>query len=63
MFGKIMSLPDALMESYYTLLTDLPPEEFKPLIASKPRDAKVRLAKQIITWLHEGSGRRRGGGV
>src|ERR1700710_2061955 len=29
MFGKIMSLPDALMESYYTLLTNLPAEEFK----------------------------------
>ena len=53
MFGKVMSLPDALMESYYTLLTDLPPEQFKPLIAQKPRDAKVALAKQIITWLHD----------
>jgi len=53
MFGKIMSLPDAIMESYYTLLTDLPPEEFKPLIVEKPRDAKVRLAKHIITWLHD----------
>lgn len=52
MFGKIMRLPDALMESYYTLLTDLPPEEFHPLIQSAPRDAKVRLAKHIISWLH-----------
>jgi tyrosyl-tRNA synthetase len=52
MFGKIMSLPDALMDSYYTLLTDLPPAEYQPLIASSPRDAKVKLAKQIITWLH-----------
>lgn len=52
MFGKIMSLPDALMESYYILLTDLPPDEFRPLIQSNPRDAKVRLAKQIIAWLH-----------
>src|SRR3954464_11050432 len=34
MFGKIMSLPDALMESYYTLLTDLPASEFAPLIQS-----------------------------
>src|SRR6185437_2831025 len=41
MFGKIMSLPDGLMESYYTLLTDLPAGEFSPLIQSKPRDAKV----------------------
>src|ERR1700716_4181779 len=30
MFGKIMSLPDNLMESYYTLLTDVPEAEFKP---------------------------------
>src|SRR3954469_25180128 len=26
MFGKVMSLPDALMESYFALLTDLPAE-------------------------------------
>ena len=52
MFGKIMRLPDALMESYYTLLTDLSAEEFRPLVQSTPRDAKVRLAKHIISWLH-----------
>lgn len=52
MFGKIMSLPDALMESYYTLLTDVPAEEFRESISAKPRDAKVRLAKLIIAWLH-----------
>jgi tyrosyl-tRNA synthetase len=52
MFGKIMSLPDHLMESYFTLLTDLPEAEFKPVIASSPRDAKVKLAKWIISWLH-----------
>jgi len=53
MFGKVMKLPDGLMESYYTLLTDLPEAEFKPLIASNPRDAKVKLAKHLITWLHD----------
>ena len=47
-----MQLPDALIESYYTLLTDLPPEQYRPLIAAKPRDAKVALAKHLITWLH-----------
>jgi tyrosyl-tRNA synthetase len=52
MFGKIMRLPDVLMESYYTLLTDLPPQEYRPLIQSVPRDAKVLLAKHIISWLH-----------
>jgi tyrosyl-tRNA synthetase len=52
MFGKVMRLPDDLMESYYTLLTDLPAEQYRALIQSSPRDAKVNLAKQIITWLH-----------
>jgi tyrosyl-tRNA synthetase len=53
MFGKVMKLPDVLMESYFTLLTDLPESEFKPLIATSPRDAKVKLAKHLITWLHD----------
>lgn len=52
MFGKIMSLPDNVMEMYYTLLTDLPAEQFKPLVAERPRDAKIALAKHIIGWLH-----------
>jgi tyrosyl-tRNA synthetase len=52
MFGKIMSLPDSLMEMYYTLLTDLPMPEIRQQIQSSPRDAKVRLAKHLIGWLH-----------
>jgi len=52
MFGKIMRLPDALLESYYTLLTEVPVEQFKSAIADNPRDAKVELARHIITWLH-----------
>ncbi|MCC6239315.1 MAG: tyrosine--tRNA ligase [Phycisphaerales bacterium] len=52
MFGKIMSLPDELMASYYRLLTELPESEYQPLIDQKPRDAKIKLAKLIITWLH-----------
>lgn len=52
MFGKIMSLPDQLMDMYYTLVTDLPKEQYLPLIKDKPRDAKIALAKHVITWLH-----------
>ena len=55
MFGKIMSLPDNVMELYYTLLTDLPAEQYRGTIQSNPRDAKVQLAKQIISWLHDGA--------
>lgn len=52
MFGKVMSLPDVLMESYFTLLTDLPMAPLRQQIQEKPRDAKIALAKYIITWLH-----------
>jgi tyrosyl-tRNA synthetase len=52
MFGKVMRLPDALMPDYYTLLTDLPEAEFRPLIDNNPRDAKVQLAKYLINWMH-----------
>ena len=51
-FGKIMRLPDSLLENYYTLLTDRPQEEFLPLIESRPRDAKVQLGKRLVSWLH-----------
>jgi tyrosyl-tRNA synthetase len=52
MFGKVMSLPDNVMEMYYTLLTDLPMSECQSQISASPRDAKVRLAKLIITRFH-----------
>ena len=52
MFGKLMSVPDRLLESYFTLLTELSPDDFKAQIASDPRNAKVRLAKMVVSWLH-----------
>ena len=55
MFGKVMRLPDELMGSYYTLLHRFSQESNsnkKSLIPESARDAKVKLAKYIITWLH-----------
>jgi len=55
MFGKTMSIPDNLMENYYTLLTDLPIDEIKTLCdASKthPKQAKVKLGKIIVEQFH-----------
>ena len=49
MFGKLMSIPDALMENYWTLLTTEPVTEFqKNLKTAGPRDTKERLAKAIV---------------
>jgi tyrosyl-tRNA synthetase len=55
MFGKTMSIPDNLMENYYTLLTDLPVDEIKILCDSAqthPKQAKVRLGKLIVTQFY-----------
>jgi tyrosyl-tRNA synthetase len=51
MYGKVMSIPDVLMRKYYELLTSVPMEDLETLLsqATHPRDAKVRLAKQIVT--------------
>jgi tyrosyl-tRNA synthetase len=52
MFGKMMSVPDRLLEMYYTLLTDIPKEDYAGQIVSDPRNAKVRLARTLVSWLH-----------
>lgn len=52
MFGKLMSIPDALMRKYFEYLTPLPHEEIESLLKSHPRDAKLRLAKEIVSFFH-----------
>jgi tyrosyl-tRNA synthetase len=58
MFGKMMSIPDELMISYYELVTDRTPQEIikmKEEIAGgtlHPMDAKMRLAEEVITTFH-----------
>ena len=59
MFGKIMSISDELMWSYYELLSTRPLTEitqFKADIAANklnPRDVKIWLAKEIIARYHD----------
>jgi tyrosyl-tRNA synthetase len=61
MFGKLMSVSDELMWTYYELLTDLSTEaigELRGAVAAgtvHPRTAKVDLAKRIITDFHSGA--------
>ncbi|WP_031814032.1 tyrosine--tRNA ligase, partial [Vibrio parahaemolyticus] len=57
MFGKIMSISDDLMWSYYELLSFRPLEEIEQFKADvqagkNPRDIKVLLAKEIIARFH-----------
>ncbi|HKD11046.1 MAG TPA: tyrosine--tRNA ligase [Thermoanaerobaculia bacterium] len=57
-YGKLMSIPDALMWSYYELLTDLPTGELSARRRGvesgqeNPRDAKADLARRITAQFH-----------
>lgn len=54
MYGKTMSIPDDLIESWFTLCTDVPLDEIKKLTSREvnPRDAKRRLAREIVALYH-----------
>ena len=58
MFGKLMSLPDHAMRSYFETLTDVPQaelDEFDRKMAEgslNPRDVKLRMAREIVSEFH-----------
>jgi len=58
MFGKTMSIPDALIINYFELATGVSLEEIKKIEKElsksdvNPRDIKIRLAKEIVTLYH-----------
>lgn len=52
MFGKIMSLPDDAMRTYYTLCTEVALEEVDALLNGHPMDAKKRLGREIVALYH-----------
>jgi tyrosyl-tRNA synthetase len=58
MFGKLMSISDELMWSYFTLLSFKPLAEIakmkeEVLSGRNPRDFKVALAQEIVTRFHD----------
>lgn len=54
MFGKTMSIPDEIIANWFELCTDVPMDEVAAMLGEgkNPRDAKVRLAKEIVTLYH-----------
>ena len=64
MFGKLMSLPDHAMMSYFETLTDLPLAELTELRRKmdegslNPRDVKLRMAREIVTEFHDATAAR-----
>jgi tyrosyl-tRNA synthetase len=61
MMKKFMQLPDAVMRTYYELLTDIPLAELDALLAGHPKEAKLRLGATVIDQYHPpGSGAEAG---
>jgi tyrosyl-tRNA synthetase len=55
-FGKVMSIPDALMEKYFRLTTDLSADEIKALEAEHPRpEARKRALARAVVALYHGT--------
>ncbi|MEQ1500074.1 MAG: tyrosine--tRNA ligase [Parcubacteria group bacterium] len=57
MFGKVMSIKDELIYSYFLLCTDLPMSDIESIKESidsgkNPRDFKVHLAREIVALYH-----------
>lgn len=58
MFGKAMSIPDTLIGEWLRLCTDVPEKEIRAMQTAmrkkelNPRDAKVRLARELVTMYH-----------
>lgn len=59
MYGKTMSIPDDLMQNWFELCTDVPMAEVNAMLAEcqtgamNPRDAKRRLATEIVGLYHD----------
>ncbi len=58
MFGKVMSIPDEVIQTYFELATNVPDEETQQVVADmqsgalNPRDAKRRLGREIVALYH-----------
>ena len=56
MYGKLMSVSDALMFRYFELVTRVPQEEIAELRSLHPMEAKKRLARTITAMYHGETG-------
>lgn len=59
MYGKIMSMADEPVAVYFEACTRVPMEEVAKILKGHPRDAKARLAREIVALYHGEDAARR----
>lgn len=52
MYGKVMSMSDAQIGTYFELCTRVPMDEVKEIMQGHPKEAKMRLAREIVSMYH-----------
>lgn len=52
MFGKVMSMADAQVPMYFELTTRVPMQELPGILEGHPKDAKMRLAREVVALYH-----------
>lgn len=52
MYGKLMSVKDELLPVYFESATDVPMSEVEEILKGHPKEAKMRLAREIVTMYH-----------
>lgn len=52
MFGKVMSIPDSLIEMYFIHCTRVPLSSVKDILTKSPRDSKFDLASEVVRMYH-----------
>lgn len=52
MFGKLMSVGDDLVQTYFDVCTDVPKDKVQGILAGHPKEAKMALAEEITRMYH-----------
>lgn len=52
MYGKLMAIKDQLVQTYFECMTDVSAEDIAKTMSGHPKDAKMRLAREIVTMYH-----------
>lgn len=52
MYGKVMSVKDELVRIYFEAATEIPMEEVENILQGHPKEAKMRLAREIVRMYH-----------
>lgn len=52
MYGKVMSIVDKQVPTYFELCTRVPMSEIREILKGHPKEAKMRLAREIVALYH-----------